>query len=782
MPDTHMEPMADKSRATAVRMRIRLNGIVQGVGFRPFVYRLARRLSLTGWVNNDSDGVCVEVEGRRKDVRLFAQLVRQEAPPLAQIVESQETEITPAGDTEFSIMASEGREVASTFISPDVATCDDCLAELFDPSDRRYRYPFINCTNCGPRYSIVEGIPYDRPLTSMKMFPLCADCEREYRDPADRRFHAQPNACPVCGPHLSLYDNKRNLIDGDDPITASVSILRQGKILALRGVGGFHLAVDPFNGDAVALLRRRKGRAEKPFALMSSSLAEIEQWCHVSGEERALLEHFTRPIVLLRAKSASDISGQVAPKNKYLGFMLAYSPLHHLLLRGNFAALVMTSGNLAEEPIAISNEEAFDRLKDLADYLLIHDREILQRCDDSVVKVAAGRSQLIRRSRGFVPRAVRLETPTTRHILACGGELKNTVALSRGQSVFLSQHIGDLDNPAALAFFKHCMKHLQELLEIKPDLIACDMHPEYLSTKWAHEQDQIQVLEIQHHHAHLVSAQADAGDMRPAIGIILDGTGYGTDGTIWGGEVLIGDAGGFDRFAWLQPVGMPGGTAAVRQPWRMMLSYLNHAYGPSCAELEIPSMKAVSGESRKLITQMLTQGINSPLTSSCGRLFDGVSALLGICSEINYDAQAAIEMEMTIDESDLPAQPYENLIIDEFTGGAIPIGALIKSLVDDVVGGQPAGTVAARFNASLAKMLLVAAKSARAKSGIDRVVLSGGVFQNKVLFELLIDCLQRDDFIVITHHQVPPNDGGLALGQVAIASAYIAGTGTGQKQ
>jgi hydrogenase maturation protein HypF len=777
-----MEPMAENSRATVARMRIRLNGIVQGVGFRPFVYRLARRLSLAGWVNNDSDGVCVEVEGKRENIRLFAQLVRQEAPPLARIVESHETEITPAGDTEFSIIASEGRQVASTFISPDVATCDECLVELFDPTDRRYRYPFLNCTNCGPRYSIVEGIPYDRPLTSMKIFPLCADCEREYRDPADRRFHAQPNACPVCGPQLSLYDNQRNRIDGDNPVAAAVSVLRQGKVLALRGVGGFHLAVDPFNSDAVALLRRRKGRAEKPFALMSSSLAEIEQWCHVCGQERALLEHFTRPIVLLRAKPGSGISGQVAPKNKYLGFMLAYSPLHHLLLRDNFAALVMTSGNLAEEPIAISNDEAFDRLKDLTDYLLIHDREILQRCDDSVVKVAAGRRQLIRRSRGFVPRAVRLEIPTTKRILACGGELKNTVALSRGESVFLSQHIGDLDNPAALAFFRHCARHLQELLEIKPDLIACDMHPEYLSTKWAHEQEEIQVLEIQHHHAHLVSAQADAGDMRPAVGIILDGTGYGTDGTIWGGEVLIGDAGGFDRFAWFEPVAMPGGTAAVRQPWRMALSYLNHAYGPSFAELEIPSVKAVTVESRKLIMQMLAQGINCPLTSSCGRLFDGVSALLGICPEISYDAQAAIEMEMAIDESDLRAQPYDSLITGQFTGGAIPIAALIRFVVKDIIEGQSVQTVAARFHASLAEMLLVAARSARAKSGIDRVVLSGGVFQNKILFELLIDRLQRDDFIVITHHQVPPNDGGLALGQVAIASAYIAGTKAGRKQ
>ncbi|MFQ5821847.1 MAG: carbamoyltransferase HypF, partial [Candidatus Heimdallarchaeota archaeon] len=664
------------------RERIQINGIVQGVGFRPFVYRLAHECGLIGFVNNNSDGVLIEVEGAPEKVEVFGQRLQEEAPPLARIVDLYLEEINPVGEGEFTIKTSQHDAPPITLISPDISICEDCLRELFDPADRRYRYPFINCTNCGPRYTIVHGIPYDRPLTSMRVFPMCTQCSFEYHDPANRRFHAQPNACPKCGPKLSLYDRTGKEIAACDPISEVTSRLTAGKIVAIRGIGGFHLAVDAKNDAAVQELRRRKDRAEKPLAMMAPDLPCIKKFCFVSTQEAEALQHQTRPIVLLRARPNHKIAPSVAPNNRYLGFMLPYTPLHYLLLRGNFDALVMTSGNFSDEPIAIGNQEALERLAPLADYFLLHDREILQRCDDSIVRLGADEIRSIRRSRGYVPMPVFLSSPTRKRILACGGELKNTIALSRENTVFFSQHIGDLDNPAAMAFFENSIAHLQKILEITQEVIAYDLHPEYLSTKWVLQQEGLPKIGVQHHHAHLVSVMAENGVDETTIGIILDGTGYGTDGTIWGGEVLVGDAHSFKRFAWLEPVAMPGGAAAIRQPWRMAVSYLFATYGNGLLEFDLPFMQHLNREQITIILQMIKQGLNTPVTSSCGRVFDAVAAMLNIRQEINYEAQAAIELEMTIDEAVIDF--YRQAIPTSNVRGPLPVVPIVRAVIEDV--------------------------------------------------------------------------------------------------
>jgi hydrogenase maturation protein HypF len=755
--------------ATFRRERIHVNGIVQGVGFRPFVYRLAHECKLGGYVNNASDGVLIEVEGAPEALEEFHTRFRREAPPLSRIVDFKIEEIPACGDTLFSITASRHDALPATLIAPDVAICDDCRRELFERQDRRYRYSFINCTNCGPRYTIVHGIPYDRANTSMRVFPMCSACEREYHDPANRRFHAQPNACPACGPQLTLLNQQGQKIENEDPLEAAVSLLRAGKILAVRGLGGFHLAVEAHNETAIQELRRRKGRVEKPFAMMAPDIASIEKFCLVSTEERELLLQHTRPIVLLRARPDHKLAASVAPNNQYFGFMLPYTPLHELLLHDNFDALVMTSGNFSEEPIAIGNEEAIERLASLADYFLLHNREILQRCDDSIVRVAAGESRMIRRSRGYVPAPVFLASPLRKRILACGGELKNTVALARDKTIFLSQHIGDLDNPAALAFFENSIAHLQRILEITPELIAHDLHPEYLSTKWALQQKHVALVGVQHHHAHLVSVMAENDVDEKTIGIILDGTGYGADGTIWGGEVLIGEAHDFERFAWLQPVALPGGAAAIHQPWRMAISYLYAAYGNKLFELDLPFMRRHRKNDVEIILQMIERRLNSPLTSSCGRLFDAISALLDVRQEVNYEAQAAIELEMIADENH--PEVYSEALTKQQLEGPISIMPLIKSIVEDVQAKVPRARLAARFHRTLIELFVQAARQAKKITGINRIGLSGGVYQNAFFFSNMLRRLQEEGFEVLAHRQVPANDGGLALGQVVIADA-----------
>ncbi|MEW6413217.1 MAG: carbamoyltransferase HypF [Candidatus Zixiibacteriota bacterium] len=750
------------------RRRIRVNGIVQGVGFRPFVYNLAREIGLAGFVANDTEGVIIELEGAREEIDIFILRLRENPPPLSHVVGFDSSEVTVKGDTEFTISRSQRQQLASTLISPDIAVCHDCLRELFDPNDRRYLYPFINCTNCGPRYTIVEGIPYDRPLTSMKRFPMCPDCDREYHDPSDRRFHAQPNACPVCGPKLFLRDSNGE-VHTSDPIASVVEQLKQGKVVAVRGVGGFHLAVDAHDERAIERLRNRKGRAEKPFAMMAPDIENIRRYCSVSDDELELLTHHTRPIVLLKKLEDCSLPDSVAPNNKYLGFMLPYSPHQYLLLRDNFDVLVMTSANLAEEPIAIGNDEVMERLNGIADLFLLHDREIIQRCDDSIATVTGGYTHIIRRARGFVPAPVFVGEKTSRNILACGGELKNTIALSRGDQVFLSQHIGDLDSPAAFKFFEDSIEHLGRILEITPQAIAYDLHPEYLSTKWAIRQS-LPSVAVQHHHAHLAAVMADNGASEPTIGIILDGTGYGTDGTIWGGEVLIGDAAGFERHAWLETVAMPGGTAAVRQPWRMAISYLYHIYGSGLLDLRLPILGSVDRKTIEIILQMIDKKVNSPATSSCGRLFDGVSALLGIRGEVSFEAQAAIELEMA---SCRDYQPPSMRFESATASGALPWGEIVQAIIAGLSRGDDVAKLAGEFQVNLAELFVSAAQNARGKSAINRVGLSGGVYQNRYFSEYLVRRLADEKFDILRHRQVPTNDGGLALGQVVASDAML---------
>ena len=670
------------------RRQIEVSGIVQGVGFRPYIYRLATERHLVGTICNTSAGVIIEIQGSDEAVSDFISRLPQEAPPLSRITEITTRDLPANGDREFRIVASHGDEPVRTLISPDVATCDDCLREMFDPADRRYRYPFINCTNCGPRFTITHSIPYDRPFTSMAPFKMCPACQAEYDNPANRRFHAQPNACWDCGPKLELWDTKGAVLAAADPVVDAIRALRAGKVVAIKGLGGFHLAVDATNAAAVALLRERKRRVGKPFAVMVPELAAAERICEISPEEAQVLQSIQRPIVLLRRRtgdaraSTNMIAGDVAPNNNFLGVFLPYTPLHHLLLReGNFAALVMTSGNLSEEPIAIRNDEARQRLSTLADYFLVHNREILLRCDDSVVRVlsvadqndshrveARARLRLrsgqaspvhqsrvipqqLRRSRGFVPVPVFLhkEVPS---ILAVGGELKNTICLTKGKHAFLSQHGGDLENLESYNFFEEAIHHLQKVLEITPELIAYDLHPDYFSTKWALKRTDLPLIGVQHHHAHIASCMAENHLEGEVIGFALDGTGYGTDGNIWGGEVLVGGYENFERAAHFEYVPMPGGAAAIHEPWRMAVSYLAHHFGSDFRKMNLPFLREIGDGKIDVVLRMLDRRINSPLTSSCGRLFDAVAAIAGIRNRVSYEAQAAIELEMAVENFD----------------------------------------------------------------------------------------------------------------------------------
>ncbi|HEV2175564.1 MAG TPA: carbamoyltransferase HypF, partial [Nitrospira sp.] len=613
-----------------IRRQVEVSGIVQGVGFRPYIYRLATERQLVGTISNTSAGVVIEVQGPAATVDDFISRLSQEAPPLSRITEIKTRDLPLNGDHEFRIVASRGEEPVRTLISPDVATCDDCLSEMFDPADRRYRYPFTNCTNCGPRFTITHSIPYDRPFTSMAPFKMCSACQAEYDNPANRRFHAQPNACWDCGPQLEFWDNNGTVIDSVDPIAASIQALREGKIIAVKGLGGFHLAADATNAEAVALLRERKRRVGKPFAIMVPELRAAERICDVSTEEAAVLQSIQRPIVLLRRRlTESGISGEVAPGNNYLGVFLPYTPIHHLLLKeGKFAALVMTSGNLSEEPIAITNDEARQRLSGLAEFYLVHNREVLLRCDDSVVRVLssgpklqAGTPQQLRRSRGFVPVPVFLHEEVS-SILAVGGELKNTICLTKDKHAFLSQHVGDLENLESYNFFEEAIAHLQKVLEINPELIAYDLHPDYFSTKWALHRADLPLVGVQHHHAHVASCMAENHLEGTVIGFALDGTGYGTDGNIWGGEVLIAGYKDFERAAHFEYVPLPGGAAAIHEPWRMAVSYLAHHFGSNLKSLKLPFLREISDAKLDLVLRIIDRGINSPLTSSCGRLFD----------------------------------------------------------------------------------------------------------------------------------------------------------------
>ncbi len=751
--------------------QIDINGIVQGVGFRPFVFQLARAHDLRGRVGNTAGGVSIHLEGPLVRLDAFVADIETKKPPLAHIVELRVTPVQWQGCDDFTIIKSKSSHTRATLISPDVAMCADCRRELFDPEDRRFHYPFINCTNCGPRYTIIDDIPYDRPKTSMRCFVMCDQCQAEYDDPNDRRFHAQPNACHRCGPQVALHDQNGDPLEVDDPIAQAAQRLKAGRILAVKGLGGFHLAVDAFNDQAVARLRARKHREEKPLAVMSPDLETVGRYAHISSHEAELLTSIQRPIVLLVKQQPEKLAFSVAPRNQYYGAMLPYTPLHELLLALGFDALVMTSGNLSEEPIAIDNGEAFRRLKGIADYFLIHDRDIYLRSDDSIVRRAAGETRPMRRSRGFVPIPIFLKAEVPA-ILACGAEQKNTICLTKGRQAFVSQHIGDLENLATEDFFQLTIDHLKRILDIVPERVVCDRHPDYLSTQWARRQDDTPVYAVQHHHAHVAAAMAEHHLEGPVIGLAFDGTGYGDDGTIWGGEVLVADYGGFTRAAHLETVPMPGSAAAIKSPWRMALAYLHQTYGDGLWGLGLPMVDRLERSKAELMVQMCQRSLNAPLTSSMGRLFDGVAAIVGLRQKVAYEGQAAMELEMMADKDEAGSYDFE------WQGGPvrqIAVAPIIKGVVADIRGGMPAFIIGAKFHNTLIQGCAHLCAEIGKAHQLDRVVLSGGCFQNRLLLEGLTQSLTRGGFKVFNHRQVPANDGGIALGQALVGAAMASG-------
>ncbi|MCR4319124.1 MAG: carbamoyltransferase HypF [Candidatus Brocadiaceae bacterium] len=804
------------------RIRIQITGTVQGVGFRPFVYNLANKYNLKGFCLNDSRGVLIEVQGELID--RFIEEIKTSPPPLSRI-EELTSRVLVDGEAyeDFSIRESVSHQGNFTFVSSDIATCQDCLRELFDPLDRRHYYPFINCTNCGPRYSITKDIPYDRSNTTMDCFTMCEACESEYHDPANRRFHAQPNACPVCGPQLMLLNNEGFTVQTQDPISTVCTLLHDGKIVAVKGLGGYHLACDALNSNAVSFLRKRKYREDKPFAVMMENIETANNFCFVNAKEETLLLSIQRPIVLLRKKSSCTIPNDIAPDNPYLGVMLPYTPLHYLIIKESELPLVMTSGNVSDEPIAYKNTEAFARLKGIVDYFLVHDRDIFMRCDDSVVKVVEDNEMIIRRSRGYAPFPVRLQYAFTKPVLACGAFLKNTFCLARGNHAFLSHHIGDLENTETMNSYETAIEHYKRLFSIEPKVIAYDLHPEYISTKYALAQnDDILKIGVQHHHAHIVSCMAENNIHDKVIGVAFDGLGYGDDGKFWGGEFLIADFSEYERAGHLDYVPMPGGEQAIKEPWRMAISYLYHMYGNDIPMLRLfnnpkfieekndklgflwqqllssPLERGAVGVLRKSYTplnplflegnhkrlkflnikleilfKMLSRKINSPLTSSMGRLFDGVASLLDLQHSVNYEGQAAIKLESIADECETGhylfgintnAGAHSNMPI------IIQWQPVIKHIIEDMQHGIASPIISARFHNTIVEMVVQVCTMLSNSKGINDVVLSGGVFQNNFLLSRLVKKLKLQGFTVYSHKKVPCNDGGLSLGQAVIAS------------
>jgi hydrogenase maturation protein HypF len=748
---------------------------VQGVGFRPFVFRLAEELGLCGWVLNDEHGVLIEAEGPAEAVATLDGRIRAEAPPLAEVESVTITELTPTGETGFRIVESKGGGERDAAVSPDMATCEDCLAELFDPADRRYRYPFTNCTNCGPRFTIVTGIPYDRPQTTMAGFVMCARCLAEYEDPRDRRFHAQPNACPACGPRAWLADRDGAELDfapHEDAIAGAAAALLDGAIVAVKGIGGFHLACRADDERAVAALRGRKHREDKPFALMAPTLEAARELVVLTPGEESLLTGRERPIVVAR-RHESAIADSVAPRSPDLGVMLPYSPLHHLLLADAGVPLVMTSGNVSDEPIAFADDDALARLHEIADLFLLHDRPIRTRTDDSVLRALdpALRPEplQIRRSRGFVPRTVDLPVGCEAPILACGAEQKNTFCLAKGSRAWVSHHIGDLENYETLASLRDGIEHFGALFEIEPRLVAHDLHPEYLSTKHAMEREGVELVGVQHHHAHLAACLAEHGAADPAVGAIYDGTGYGPDGTIWGGEILVGDLTRFDRAGMLFPVRLPGGAAAVREPWRMACAWLCAALGEERPPIPPTLLDEVSEKEWDTACRLVASGVNSPLTTSAGRLFDAVAALCGVRARVSTEGQAAVELEGIADPSEDGS--YEMPLLPP--GGTLVIDArpTLRSAREDLSRDVPVALVAARFHNTLATATAQAVAAAAEDAALSTAVLSGGVFQNRLLLERTAELLRDRGLRVLVPVRLPPNDGGISYGQAAVAAA-----------
>ncbi|WP_206685846.1 carbamoyltransferase HypF [Kribbella qitaiheensis] len=755
-----MGPTSDET--VRVRARITVSGAVQGVGFRPFVYALARELGLSGEVANNSSGVVVEIEGARVAVERFTARLSTDAPPLAVVERVLSTELAVVGGTAFVIRSS-ATGPGRTLVSPDVATCNDCLAEFADPGDRRYRHPFITCTNCGPRFTIITGLPYDRPTTTMASFELCPDCAHEYADPADRRFHAQPIACPNCGPRLELAAPGEDPRYDEDALAGAHRLLDAGSILAVKGLGGFHLACDASDPAAVETLRKRKDRGDKPFAVMAADLDTARRLAFVDEDEARLLTDHRRPIVLVRRRPGTCLADQVAPGNPDLGIMLPYTPLHRLLFdQPGPCVLVLTSGNLSGEPIVTSDEEAWDRLGLLADAWLGHDRPIHVPCDDSVVRMVDGVELPIRRSRGYAPFPIALPVPV-RPTLAVGGDLKNTFCLGDDRYAWLSAHVGDMDDLSTLQAFERAEQHLEELTGVRPEVLVTDKHPSYRSRQWAElHADGRPVVGVQHHHAHIASVLAEHGyDGARVIGFAFDGTGYGDDGAVWGGEVLLADYEGFERYAHLKYVQLPGGDAGVLNPCRMALSHLRAAGLPWDARL--PAVRACTEQ--ELLRVQLERDIACAPTSSMGRLFDAVSSLAGVCHRVGYEAQAAIELEgLAVDHRDEPG--YEFAV----GAGVIDPAPVLAAVVRDVLDGVEAGVIGARFHRAVADVMVTIADQVRSVSGLDTVALSGGVFVNRLLLSASNRALSRAGFKVLRPCRVPPTDAGLALGQLAVAA------------
>ncbi len=864
------------------RLHIVVQGIVQGVGFRPFVYNQASRWGLTGFVLNNSLGVIIEVEGPVQALAGFRHALYTEPPALARIVSLTVETIPLRHEATFVILHSESGQERRALISPDTAACDECLHELFDSANRRYWYPFTNCTNCGPRFTIIQDVPYDRDKTTMRVFAMCPACQQEFENPLNRRFHAQPNACPICGPQVSLLTKNEAgqfcATESHGVIVQTAQFLAQGAIVAVKGLGGYHLACDALNAEAVQRLRQRKHRQAKPFALMVPDIETARQLGHVSSAEAMLLQTRQRPIVLIRQHHTCSVAPAVAPASStllqypptdrgyeesltsppaspdvddsngmtpnrstgfVLGLMLPYTPLHSLLLQAfaetikptRPAVLVMTSGNLSEEPIAYKDHDAQERLQPIADCMLIHNREIHMRCDDSVMRVVGtglapafrgrhleegvgasvgawacprpgspltsfssgdnppdphgrgqahtptdslrfGSEQVLRRSRGYAPEPLALPLDLPIPLLACGGHLKNTFCLGKERQAFISHHIGDLENMETLLSFRAGIEHFQHLFAISPQAIAYDLHPEYLATKYALDSDLAPKIGVQHHHAHIASVLAEHGLTEPVIGVAADGAGYGTDGAIWGCEILVADLLDFERFAHLAYVPLPGGEQAVHQPWRMAAVYLARAYGDAFLELDIPFVHHINRPNWHLLSQMIAKNLNCPQTSSLGRLFDAIAALIGLHSEVVYEGQAAIALEVLATRYPDPVTSYP-FVVQQGKPALLDVIPLIDAIVKDIAQGMPAEHIAKRFHLSVAHMLVTSCAEVRQQTGLSKVALSGGVFQNQLLLEQLVLLLEENAFEVYINRLVPPNDGGLSLGQIAAAGARL---------
>jgi hydrogenase maturation protein HypF len=771
--------MATILHPVLARQRILVKGIVQGVGFRPFVHRLAQEKGIKGFVLNTSSGVTIEAEGDAQSIDNFLSSLRRNPPRLAQIEEITTTILEPLGDEHFEIKQSQAIESEFALISPDVSICEDCLQDLAEPANRRFAYPFTNCTNCGPRYTIVQDIPYDRPKTTMVGFQMCAACEAEYHDPASRRFHAQPNACAACGPTLSLTAKNDGSYETAEP-GDSISLMRQvrrvlrdGQIVAVKGLGGFQLACDAENGTAVRALRQRKKRSDKPFSLMARDVADVEKICVVSSADKELLLRPQRPIVILPRRENTTISEDIAPGNKTIGVMLAYTPLHYLLfadkpdVESEFTALVMTSGNISDEPIVISNQEARERLAPVADWFLFHNRDIYMRVDDSVARTFEDRSQILRRSRGYAPQTINLGSPQ-QELLACGGELKNTFCLTKGSYAILSQHIGDVENYETLEFFYETLTNLKKLFRVEPQAVAHDLHPLYMTSRVAAELP-LRKIGVQHHHAHIASCMAENGLHGKVIGVAFDGTGYGTDRQIWGGEFLIADFLGFERKAHFRYVPLPGGNVAVHQPWRPALSWLMAAFGEELPG-DIPLFREIRERDIATVAQMIRQHLNTVLTSSCGRLFDAVASLIGLRQQVTFEGQAAIELEMVIQPGTEDRYSFD---LEEHDPVQIDFRPTIREIVQDVRTGKAQGLIAARFHNTIAAVIADVCQRVRENEHLNRVCLSGGTFQNMYLLERSVNLLRNLDFEVYWHSKVPSNDGGISLGQAVIANEIL---------